>query len=202
MMLIAVGGHSRNIGKTSAVCGIISALPEFHWQAFKLTQYGHHVCANDGHECDCAPKDPTHPYAIDEQQNPDTTDTGRYLGAGADRAWWVRTAKGDLGHALPELKRLFAQSTNNIVESNSLLRFIQPDFYVVVVDYSIEDMKDSARLYMDRADAFIIHTHGLDKPAWQGIPSRWLQSRPCFQATPGQTIPTDLAALIRAATVH
>ena len=39
MAVIVVGGHSRSIGKTSVVAGLIARLPEFHWTAFKITQY-------------------------------------------------------------------------------------------------------------------------------------------------------------------
>src|SRR6266436_1909073 len=37
MAIIVVGGHTRNIGKTSVVAGLIAALPEMHWTAFKVT---------------------------------------------------------------------------------------------------------------------------------------------------------------------
>jgi len=30
MAVVVVGGHSRNIGKTSVVCGIVRALPDRH----------------------------------------------------------------------------------------------------------------------------------------------------------------------------
>ena len=45
MALVVVGGHSRNVGKTSVVAGLIAALPEFKWTAMKITQYGHNVCS-------------------------------------------------------------------------------------------------------------------------------------------------------------
>ncbi len=196
-MLIAVGGHSRNIGKTSVVCGIIAALREYNWQAFKITQHGHNICVIDGHGCDCAPGDPTHPYAIDEQRDADDTDTGRYLRAGAKRSWWVRTAQGELGHAVPELKKLFAAEEYNIVESNSVLQFVRPDFYVSVLDYGVADFKDSSRLYVERADAFVVETRGLDGPAWAGVPQRWLEGKPCFAATELETVAEGLIALIR-----
>ena len=37
-MLVVVGGHSRNIGKTSVVSGLIRRLREYHWTALKITQ--------------------------------------------------------------------------------------------------------------------------------------------------------------------
>ena len=43
MSLIVIGGHSRNVGKTSVVAGLIAATPQLNWTAFKITQYGHGI---------------------------------------------------------------------------------------------------------------------------------------------------------------
>ena len=45
-MLVVVGGHSRNIGKTSVVAGLIRRLKHLNWTALKITQYGNGVCAS------------------------------------------------------------------------------------------------------------------------------------------------------------
>lgn len=185
-MLVAAGGHSRNVGKTSVVCGIIQATQHLDWLAIKITQHGHSICSLDGHPCDCAPDDATHPYALDEQTSPDNTDSGRYLQAGAARAYWLRTAQGELGHAVPLLKELFASQPNVIVESNSVLRFFQPNLYIAVLDFATFDFKDSARLYLNRADALYLKSPGPANPPWQGVPARWLEGKPRF---------TDVAAL-------
>jgi len=47
-MLVVVGGHSRNIGKTSLVAGLIRKLRSHNWTAVKITLYGNGVCAHDG----------------------------------------------------------------------------------------------------------------------------------------------------------
>lgn len=177
-MLVVVGGHSRNIGKTSVVASIIAATRALSWQAIKITQHGHGVCSNDGLACDCA-GDPTHPYALDEQREADGTDSGRYLGAGAMRSWWLRTAQGDLGEAMPVFRKLLAEAQNTIVESNSILRFVQPDAYVVVLDCAVSDIKDSSRLFMDRADAFAIVRRDVATIPWP-VPERWIRSKPAF----------------------
>ncbi|HEX4605395.1 MAG TPA: hypothetical protein VH724_15450, partial [Candidatus Angelobacter sp.] len=54
MALVVIGGHSRSVGKTSVVAGLIAALPEFNWTALKITQFGHGICSADGKPCDCA----------------------------------------------------------------------------------------------------------------------------------------------------
>jgi hypothetical protein len=196
-MLIAVGGHSRNIGKTSVVCGIIAATPECRWQAIKITQHGNHACTTDGAPCECDPGDPLHPYALDEQTAADRTDSGRYLAAGAARSWWLRTAQGELGHALGALKDLLAQAEHTVVESNSLLRFLKPDLYVVVLDFGVTDIKDSSRLYMDWANAFVIVERGISSPPWPGIPQRWFQGKPSFVVSPPSYMSDDLVNFIR-----
>ena len=66
-MLVVVGGHSRNIGKTSVVAGLIRRLRDRKWAALKVTQYGHGVCSNEGKECECAPSEAEHPFALSEE---------------------------------------------------------------------------------------------------------------------------------------
>ena len=41
MAVVVIGGHSRSVGKTSVVAGLIAALPEYSWHAMKITQFGH-----------------------------------------------------------------------------------------------------------------------------------------------------------------
>src|ERR1035438_10256322 len=121
-MLIVVGGHSRNIGKTSVVAGLIQALPECDWTAMKITQFGHGICSASGKECDCCLAS-DHPYAIAQERHPSRSDTGRFLAAGARRSYWVRTATGQLANAVPAVHEVRAASRNLIVESNSIVEF-------------------------------------------------------------------------------
>lgn len=80
-MLVVVGGHSRNIGKTSVVSGLIRKLRSRKWTALKITQYGHGVCTSKGEPCGCETgTDPEHPFALSEEYEPSDTDSGRFLG--------------------------------------------------------------------------------------------------------------------------
>ena len=82
LMLIVVGGHSRNIGKTSVVAGLIRKLRDRKWTAVKITQYGHGMCSSKGEACGCE-AEPEHPFALSEEYEPKQTDSGRFLAAGA-----------------------------------------------------------------------------------------------------------------------
>ena len=133
MPTLVIGGHSRNVGKTSVVAGIIAALPEFHWTAAKITQYGHGVCGANGEMCDCATAD--HAWAITEERSrAGDSDTSRFLAAGAQKVWWVRTQQGRLAEAMPALRARLAGAENVILESNSVMRFLRPDLYITVLD--------------------------------------------------------------------
>jgi hypothetical protein len=190
MSLVVVGGHTRNIGKTSVAAGIIAALPALNWTAVKITQYGHTVCSLDGDPCDCAGAG-DHPYAITEETAPSDTDSGRFLRAGARRSFWLRTPAGRLGDAIAILRDIIGQSENTILESNSALQFLSPDLYVAVVDFAAADFKASALRYLDRADC-LVATGAADAPMWSGVSRRLWESKPLFPADPGGYVGEDL----------
>jgi molybdopterin-guanine dinucleotide biosynthesis protein len=155
MKLILVGGHTRNIGKTSLVAAIIRAFVDLDWTAIKITQFGHGVCSINGEQCGCATDE--HQFAITEEQERDAgTDTARFLAAGARRSLWVRAKQGELASALPALRSAIERDQSVIVESNSLRQFLQPDIYLQVLDPNNADFKLSAQRYFDLADAYII----------------------------------------------
>jgi len=158
MKLVMVGGHTRNIGKTSVVEGIIRALPELNWTAVKITQFGHGICSVNGQSCGCAVTE--HQFAITEEHRKDSgTDTARFLAAGARRSLWVRTKQGELFTALPSLRKEIEGDPFVIVESNSLRRFLNPTVYLQVIDPSNPDFKLSAQQFFDLADAYLVVTH-------------------------------------------
>ena len=155
MKMVMVGGHTRNIGKTSVVEGIIHAMPELNWTAVKVTQFGHGVCSTSGELCDCAVAE--HAFAITTERRENSgTDTSRFLAAGARRALWVRTGQGELLSALPALRKAIADDEYVIVESNSLRRFIKPDVFLQVLDPVSHDFKASAQQFFDLADAYLL----------------------------------------------
>ena len=179
-----VGGHTRNIGKTSVAAAIITAFPEMNWTAVKITQFGHGLCSTEGSACDCAPapgETAAHPLALSEEYDAHSgTDSGRFLNAGAKRAYWLRTAIGELGHALPALRRIRGEAQNLIVESNSVMQFLKADLYLCVVDFSNSDFKPTSLRYLDRADALVVTGGEPARPAWSGVaPSLW-SNKPRF----------------------
>jgi molybdopterin-guanine dinucleotide biosynthesis protein len=155
MKMVMVGGHTRNIGKTSVVEGIIRATAELKWTAIKITQFGHGVCSGDCETCDCAVD--VDQFAITEENaGKSGSDTARFLSAGARRSLWLRTKQGELYTALPALKNKLDGDEFVIVESNSLRRFVKPAVYLQVVDPSNPDFKLSARQFFELSDGYVL----------------------------------------------
>jgi hypothetical protein len=195
MSLVVIGGHSRSVGKTSVVAGLIAALPEFNWTALKITQYGHGICSANGQPCHCATDD--HTRAITEEQDRSgDSDTSRFLVAGAQHSIWVRTRQGMLGEALPAIERRIAGAENVIMESNSIIRFLRPDLYLTVLDTATADFKDSAREFLDRADGIILHRNGAD-PEWDSVSLKNADNRPTFLIEPPNYVTPEIVSFVR-----
>ena len=195
MSLIVIGGHSRSVGKTSVVAGLIAALPEFNWTALKITQYGHGICSADGKPCHCATDD--HTKAITEEHDRSgESDTSRFLVAGAKNSIWVRTRQGMLAGAMPDIRRKLAVAENVIMESNSILEFLTPDLYLTILDAGTQDFKNSARKFLDRADAVILHRNGAE-PRWDSISVKPGTGRPCFMIQPPDYVTPEIVSFVR-----
>ena len=103
------------------------------------------------------------------------------------RAFWVRTRQGQLAEAMPRVRKLIADAESTILESNSVLRFLQPDLSLAVLDPTIADFKPSALRYLDRTDALIVPagtTLESLTQAWPGISPRILADKPLFFTHP------------------
>jgi hypothetical protein len=197
-MLVVVGGHSRNIGKTAVAAGLIRKLRDRRWTALKITQYGHGLCASRGDACDCASAaDPQHPFALTEEYEPGDTDSGRFLAAGAERAFWLRVPSGELSRAAATVRKIQAQSENLIVESNSVLEVLDPDVFLLLLDFTCEDFKPSSIRFLDRADAFVVIDRGINAPLWADVAGGLWDGKPQFPVTPPRYVTAALAAFVR-----
>jgi hypothetical protein len=198
MPVIVIGGHSRSVGKTSVVAGLIAALPAFHWTALKITQYGHGVCSANGEPCDCVTAD--HSLAVSEEKDRSgDSDTSRFLLAGADHSWWVRTQQGHLAEAMPRIRKILSTTQNAIIESNSILRFLKPDLYLTVLDPQTVDFKPSAQTFLDCADAVLLHAAAQPtKPAWERVSLKPVIDRPTFAILPPNYVTPEVIEFVRA----
>ncbi len=199
MKLVVVGGHSRNIGKTSLAASLISATRDLGWTALKITQFGHGICSSNGHACGCSVDDPDHPFSVDRETDREAgSDTSRFLRAGAQEVYWVRTRVGDLESAMPCIRKVIERRPYVLMESNSVLRFVKPDVYLPVLQYDVDDFKMSSRLYLTRADAFVLPASQRGLADWPGIDRETIKQRPAFRVNEPTFCSPELVEFVRA----
>jgi hypothetical protein len=199
MKLVVIGGHSRNIGKTSLAASLIAATPGIAWTAAKLTLFGHGICSADGEPCDCAVESPDHPFVVTaERDREGSSDTARLLRAGAKQVFWLRAPQDRLGEALPTLLERLERAPYVLLESNSVLDFLDPDVYVPLMDHGTTDFKASALRLSSRASAFAVVGSGEASRSWPGFDVELLQSRPWFAVAPPAYCSPDLVKFVRA----
>jgi hypothetical protein len=197
MKVIVIGGHTRNIGKTSVAVGLIRELRFLNWTAVKITQYGHGVCSQNGEPCRCAPS--RHAFVLTEERDSfGRADTCRLLAAGARRSLWLRVRQGQLGEAFPILERAFANYEYVLIESNSILAFLQPLLYLALVDAAKRDFKESTRKFLHAADALISVGSLTRLDVWPGVESPNLLQKPQFPVTAGDYFSPDLLRFVGA----
>ena len=194
-MLVVVGGHSRNLGKTSLVAGLIRKFRGRNWTAVKITQYGHHVCDNHDTHCGCE-AEPGAPFALTEEYEPGNTDSARFLAAGAGRALWLRTPAGQLPLAAGTIQKILHQNENVIMESNSVVELVRPDLFLMMLDFGCADFKPSSLRFMDRADAFVVLDRGINIPLWNDLAcGRW-DLQPRFPVKPPRYLSPAVADFV------
>jgi len=205
MAVIVVGGQSRKVGKSAVVAGLIRAIPERHWTAIKISGHTHN--ATEGKL-----------LISRETSGSGHADTARFLQAGAELVYWARGGGDSLALAVPHIREIIAQSANTIIESNSIMRFLDPDLYLLVLDFGVEDFKSSAREFLPRASAFIVSGGGRRlasqadiaalagmeaaspkdaTAASAGAQAAALPQRPVFPICPPEYVSPELLAFVR-----
>src|SRR5512146_1588367 len=181
MAIVVVGGSGRSVGKTALVCGVIAALPEREWIAVKIT--------SDAHEPDQS--------VWEEGAAGESTDTARYLAAGARRAFLLTAAdSAGMQSALDEFWQRAPRQANLVFESNRVLDFIKPDVCLMVRGATSEiDAKASFELAMKSADAVVMHVQSGEPPSLD-------RERPVFRVEKFERLHTELAAWIRGRLIY
>jgi hypothetical protein len=176
---VVVGGHSRNIGKTGLMAGLIRGLQDFGWTALKITQDGHNLFSPGGEVYGCAPTE--QPFVLTEEREArGRGDTCRFLAAGARRSLWLRVQRGRLAQAALALDKVLNSCDWVMIESNSVLELIEPRLCIMVLDSAQRDFKSSARMFLERADALAVVGPKLDAREWAGLDARVFKSKPQF----------------------
>jgi len=218
MKLVVVGGQGRKVGKTSVIAGLIRGLNSLAWTAIKISHHGGNADLQDTQSADdrepvgatrhVAPTPTTDPgrhdlpahldFLLSEEKDPKALrDTSRFLAAGARRSLWLRTRGGRLAQALPGLLEALEGDEHVIIESNSILAFLQPTVFLLVIGESGREVKASARQFLGRADAFVTVRPDLKPLIWPAISLQMLEGKPVFPLSPGDWSNPALCQFVR-----
>ena len=182
------------------MASLIRNLAHLEWTALKITQFGHGFCTADGEACDCQTDEHTVAISQERPETPGydpTTDSARYVQAGAVRSIWVRTRMGNLATAMPRIRKEIAAAKNTIIESNSIMGLMRPDLYLSVLDYGTADFKETARLFLNRADALLVREDSQHlQQQWQRVSPRLMEDVPCFSIRPPDYMSLQVVAFV------
>lgn len=156
-IIVAVSGVSSNTGKTTLACELIKRLPG--WEAIKLTRGHYRSCGKDPGGCcvsDLLRDEPLIRSGRDANYQ-FGKDTGRFWDAGAANVHWVIVNEDQVQAGINEaLSRV--RTPGVIVEGNSFLEFVDPDFALMCARAGENKLKSSARRNVKRADALYLST--------------------------------------------
>jgi hypothetical protein len=182
-MIVAIGAHSRKVGKTSIVCELLRATPEVDWTAVKISANRRGLAAGSAIE--------------EETVAAPSCDTGRFLVAGAKRSIWIRAADSQMRAAAEAVERIVEHGGHTVIESNRIVEWLEPDLYALALDSSNPDFKESARRLFDRADAYIARPRFLRHPRWPHLPLENFSRKPVYEFHPPSYAPAGLIADLR-----
>lgn len=147
MAVVVIAGSGRNVGKSAVVCSLIRCLPEFCWTAVKISPHAHFSASDVFEEFDAS----------------SPADTGRYLAAGAQRAY---LAAGLHGRQLAAYKGLSTADggcprpglifESNQVDLDEVLATCESGLCLAVLGGLVHDWKPSLMGRALTADALVL----------------------------------------------
>ncbi len=140
MKIVTISGANKDIGKSSLAAYIIG-----HCLVCAAAKFSLHAETPEG------------PPLIEEGPNGDpASDTARMYQAGARPVYWVRSTQeslpGDIQRALDAMDSGVA-----VLEGNSILQHLEPDFAIFIMNPTFDDFKPSAWEALCRADVVLVN---------------------------------------------
>lgn len=154
-IIIAIGGFTSEVGKTTLVCDLLRAFPG--WEAIKTTRGHYRSCGKDPQACCVSHLLGDRPLVRSGRELTYTSgkDTGRYWDAGAGNVHWVIATDGQVEEGIKNaVGRVVANGV--FIEGNSFTKYIQPDYFVMVARSDDLRIKATARSVLTHVSAFYL----------------------------------------------
>jgi len=176
-IVVAVGGFSSNVGKTTLVCELLKQLPG--WEAIKLTRGHYRSCGRDPEACcvsDLLREEPVVRSGREENYQLGK-DTGRFWDAGAANVHWVIVTDDQVEQGINEALTRVA-SRGVIIEGNSFLQYVNPDFAIMCARAEGGTVKSSARASISTCNALFLSSLNSGYLDLRGVFSKWHSTLP------------------------
>jgi hypothetical protein len=166
-MIVAISGANKDIGKSSLASYLIA-----HCRSCAAAKFTLHREEPAG-------------ASIIEETLPDSeviNDTARMRQAGAFPVYWVRTTRDSLERRAGEVMKMIGEGTV-ILEGNSVLEYVRPDYAVFIMGAGFDGFKESAWKALAAADTILVNGDA----AIAGAEAIGLEKR-CKELSPGAKI--------------
>lgn len=170
---LIVGAATRNCGKTTFICHLLSRFSEHEPVAVKVkTLYpGDQVHHGRGRNLPAA-------WELREEGIENgLEDSRRLLGSGAWRVFYLKVWHDHLAEALKTLMDQIPAGHPVIFESNSVREVLQPAAFLMIVYQDSTEMKPSASRLLHLADQLIVTDGAKHRPAPSELPIKWADQR-------------------------
>lgn len=182
--IVGVGGFTSSVGKTTLLTDLLKAFPG--WEAIKTTRGHYRSCGKEPSTCCVSHLLSEKPLIRSgwEQTYVAGKDTGRYWDAGAANVHWLITTDEQVEEGIKQALAL-VRAQGVFIEGNSFVRFVRPNFYVMVRRGDSDKIKTSARENLSKASAVYLSSEYTGSSRSVDLPA----------STPVYT-PSDLTRLI------
>ena len=152
---VAISGFSSEVGKTTVMCDLLSALPG--WEAIKTTRGHYRSCGKDPQTCCVSHLLTDEPVIRSGRQETYSIgkDTGRYWDAGAANVHWLIVTEEQVEEGIKRaIERVAAPGV--FIEGNTFTEFVPVDFILMVARAEGAKIKASARRALRRASGLYL----------------------------------------------
>ena len=195
--VVAVGGFSSEVGKTTLVCELLGALPG--WEAIKVTRGHYRSCGRDPQACCVSHLLGDKPLVRSGRRETYVPgkDTGRYWDAGAANVHWVIVTDAQVAEGV-RLALGRVEAPGVLVEGNSFLQSVEVDFALMVARAEGGKIKPSARRALQKSSALYLFADAVGSGGERERFASWLRDaadRELIEALPVYTL-EELPALV------
>jgi hypothetical protein len=154
-IVVGVGGLTSEVGKTTLLCELLRAFPE--WEAIKTTRGHYRSCGKDPQACCVSHLLEDKPVIRSgrELTYAPGKDTGRYWDSGAVNVHWLIATDTQVGDGIKQAVGR-VKSPGVFVEGNSFTEFVEPDYFVMVARPDHLKIKTTARRALSRVSALYL----------------------------------------------